>query len=110
MASMTRRKLFGALALSACGIAGLAAYEWHARTAPAPDEPFGRLTVDEVDARLQEAKAGRLKLYVYDNNSQEHWQRVHLPGARWVQYNEIRASDLPPEKDATLVFYCANEY
>src|SRR5439155_21988516 len=67
-------------------------------------EPFGRLTVDEVEGLVRKGKA-----HVFDNNPREVWAQAHVPGAKWVKYNEIRATDLPTEKDATLVFYCANE-
>lgn len=73
-------------------------------------EPFGRFTIEQLDAKLKEAKAGKLKLYIFDNNSHERYQKSHLPGARWVDYSKLQVSDLPKEKDATLVFYCANEH
>ena len=33
-----------------------------------------------------------------------------MPGAKWVKFNEVKASDLPADKASTLVFYCANEH
>ncbi len=36
--------------------------------AASPQEAFGRLTVDELVAKMAEAKAGTLKLAVFDNN------------------------------------------
>jgi hypothetical protein len=74
-----------------------------------PGASFKRLTVDELDARMQEARAGKIKLFIYDNNPLERFQKSHIPGAKWVKYDEIKASDLPPDKEAMLVFYCANE-
>jgi rhodanese-related sulfurtransferase len=66
-----------------------------------------RLTVDEVQARIA-AKDG--KTFVYDNNPRERFEKSHLPGARWVESGEVTAAVLPPDKSATLIFYCANEW
>ena len=64
------------------------------------------LTVDEVQARI-EAHDG--KTFVYDNNPKERYDQSHLPGARWVSFREVTAAVLPPDKSATLIFYCASE-
>jgi hypothetical protein len=68
-------------------------------------EPFGRLTVPEVSAR-------RLSpgVFLYDNNPQSRYLKSHLPGARWVDPARVSASDLPNDREATLIFYCANEH
>jgi 3-mercaptopyruvate sulfurtransferase SseA len=71
---------------------------------------FGKLTVDELEARMGDAKAGRIKLAVFDNNQHERFAKSHIPGAKWVAFDAVQASDLPVDKDATLVFYCANEH
>jgi hypothetical protein len=76
-----------------------------AATACAAEEPFGRLGVDDVAARL-----GKPGVYVYDNNSRETYASGHLPGSRWLDYDTVKAADLPKDKAATLVFYCANEH
>jgi len=73
-------------------------------------ESFGRLTVEALDAKMSEAKAGTLKLAIFDNNQREHYAQGHIPGAKWVQFDQVGASDLPADKDTTLVFYCANEW
>ena len=68
-------------------------------------EGFGRLTVAEVAAqRTQEG------FYVYDNNPKEVFEKGHVPGAKWLDSSRIVAADLPADKAATLVFYCANEH
>lgn len=68
-------------------------------------EGFGRLTVAEVAAqRTQEG------FYVYDNNPKEVFEKGHVPGAKWLDASRIVAADLPADKAATLVFYCANEH
>jgi rhodanese-related sulfurtransferase len=64
------------------------------------------LTVDEVAARIA---ANDGKTFVFDNNDQDRWTKGHVPGAKWVAFNKVGASDLPAAKDATLIFYCANE-
>lgn len=66
---------------------------------------FGRLTADEVEKML-----GRPDVFVYDNNPPEVYKQGHVPGAKWLKYNDVKPSDLPADKDATLIFYCANEH
>jgi hypothetical protein len=65
------------------------------------------LTVDEVQARIA-AHDG--KTFVYDNNPKERYDEGHLPGARWVSSKDVTAAVLPPDKSATLIFYCASEW
>jgi hypothetical protein len=69
------------------------------------DESFGELSVDEVAKRV-----GRPGVWLIDNNPRELWAKGHVPGARWLQYDAITAADLPTDKSATLIFYCANEH
>lgn len=73
-------------------------------------EAFGRLSVDEVEAKLKEAKEGKLAFFVIDNNAKPVYDKGHLPGAKWVDHENVTATALPPDKEATLVFYCANEH
>lgn len=68
-------------------------------------QPLKELTVDEVATRIA-AKDG--KTFVFDNNSKERWTESHVPGAKWVDFKNVQASDLPSDKAATLVFYCAH--
>lgn len=82
------------------------------RRPPAPAaaaEPFGRLTIPELEARMAAARAGTLALAIYDNNAAERYAAGHLPGARWVMYDAVTARDLPADPETTLVFYCASE-
>jgi hypothetical protein len=74
------------------------------------DEAFGRMTVEDVEAKLKEAKEGKAAFYVFDNNAKSVFDKGHLPGAKWVDHENIQAADLPTDKEATLVFYCANEH
>ncbi len=88
--------LFGALLLSAC------ARKEQAK--PEGDEGFGRLSIEEVAAKI-----GTPGVYVFDNNKQEEYAQGHVPTAKWVDYKNLTASDLPADKEATLIFYCHNE-
>jgi len=67
-------------------------------------EPFGRFTVDQVERRL-----GRPNVHVYDGNSPKTYAENHLPGAVNLNSKDIKEGVLPADKDATLIFYCANE-
>jgi rhodanese-related sulfurtransferase len=72
-------------------------------------EAFGKLSVDEVEAKLKASQEGKAALFVFDNNAKETYTSGHVPGAKWISPKEIKAEDLPSNKEATLVFYCANE-
>ena len=65
-------------------------------------EDIPALTVAEVAARL-----GEPGFFVFDNNGPSRWKRSHVPGAANLNAYQIEADDLPADKDATLVFYCA---
>ena len=69
-----------------------------ARVGPEPR----RLTIDEVEARL-----GQPGVYLYDANPREMYDEKHLPGARWIEWNHVTAGQLPSDRSATLIFYCA---
>ena len=68
-------------------------------------ERFARLTIAELEAKLA---SGAVR--VFDNNDRESYEAGHIPGATWVSYDHVQASDLPPDHGAALVFYCANEH
>ena len=74
-----------------------------ARAETAPNIPA--LTPEEVQAKLKDKN-----VYVYDNNVEDSWKEAHVPGAKWLHPNEYKAADLPSDKTATLIFYCANEH
>ncbi|MBA3820504.1 MAG: hypothetical protein H0X17_16560 [Deltaproteobacteria bacterium] len=67
------------------------------------DEPTDLLdlSVAEVAARL-----GQPGFHVFDNNGLGRWKRSHVPGAKHLNPHLFEASDLPPDRTATLVFYC----
>lgn len=70
-----------------------------------PDKTFPQLTIDAVAELL-----GKPGVYFYDANPKEMYDRGHLPGAKWVEWNKVSAKDLPADHSAQLVFYCANEH
>ncbi len=45
---------------------------------------------------------------IFDVNSRQSWDRAHVPGAANLDANEFGAQDLPPDKRASIVFYCSN--
>jgi hypothetical protein len=96
---MTRRTTFALLAVLAVTCLGTLL-----GCSRSPD--LKRLTVDEVATRIA-AKDG--KTFVFDNNPKERFDEGHVPGAHWVQYDAVTAADLPTDKGATLIFYCASE-
>lgn len=72
-------------------------------TATGP-EPFAQITVDEVSSRL-----GQPGFHVLDANGPEKFAQARVPGARQVHFKNLTEEDLPADRAATLVFYCANE-
>lgn len=64
----------------------------------------GKVTVSEVAAMLE----GSETVFVFDANGRESYLKGHIPGAQWIQYDAVTATDLPESKDAKLVFYCYN--
>ena len=45
---------------------------------------------------------------VIDVNSRDSWEKGHVPGARNLDPVAYEERELPPNKDAPLVFYCSN--
>jgi rhodanese-related sulfurtransferase len=45
---------------------------------------------------------------VIDVNDPQRWATAHVPGARNLPPTGFSESDLPPDKNALLVFYCSN--
>ena len=86
--------------------AGIALFACTARASNAPaDEGFGSLTVEQVADLLAKHQAD-----VFDNNGKDEYAKGHVPGAKWVAFNDVRSEDLPKDKTRTLVFYCHNEH
>jgi rhodanese-related sulfurtransferase len=45
---------------------------------------------------------------ILDVNSQQSWLKAHVPGALPLDPMSYGESDLPADRDSTLVFYCSN--
>jgi rhodanese-related sulfurtransferase len=63
------------------------------------------LTVDEVAAKL-DADGG--STFVFDTDGKELYAAAHVPGAIWIGYGDVPSGALPPDKNASLIFYCLN--
>ncbi len=68
-------------------------------------DAFGKMTLQQVDGKLHDKN-----FYVFDNNTPDRYAEGHVPGAKWVDPSALAATDLPADKSATLVFYCANTH
>jgi hypothetical protein len=102
---MPRRALLATLSALALLLFAVAGCSRSSMPAASGGDPKS-LTVDEV-AALVAAHDG--KTFIFDNNDKERWARSHVPGAKWVDYDNVTAADLPSDKGAMLVFYCASE-
>ncbi len=45
---------------------------------------------------------------VIDVNSRQSWMQAHVPGALNLNPANYNESDLPPDKESKVVFYCSN--
>ena len=102
IARMHRRLALTLLAAAAFVLAGLTGCS----RASSPSSELHSLTVDEVAARIA---ANDGKTFIYDNNPKDRYAKSHVPGAHWLDDESVSAADLPADKTATLVFYCASE-
>jgi hypothetical protein len=99
-ARMSRRFVLSLLAVLAVALLGCS------RSAVPASGELKSLTVDEVAARVA---ANDGKTFIFDNNPKDRYDRSHVPGAKWMDYENVTAADLPADKGAMLVFYCASE-
>jgi rhodanese-related sulfurtransferase len=83
-----------ALALVCIGLASLGAAADDVRT----------LTPAQVHAQMS-----KKQIQVFDANTPDVFAKHHVPGATHVEYDQVKASDLPKDKAAAIVFYCMNE-
>lgn len=101
-----QRHRFVLLLASVASLALLGCFKNSNSGTPAASGELKPLTVDQVASMLAASDG---KTFVYDNNDQESWVAGHVPGAKWVDSEHVTAADLPPDKTATLIFYCHNE-
>jgi hypothetical protein len=102
---MTRRSILLFTALTAVALFACSKDNGGATTTAAKPA-LRELTVDQVAARLAASDG---KTFIYDANLKESWVDGHVPGAKWVDDENITVADLPADKAATLIFYCHNE-
>jgi len=48
------------------------------------------------------------RVNVLDVNARQSWMKAHVPGAINLDLAVYTESDLPADKEATLIFYCSN--
>ncbi|QIZ75472.1 rhodanese-like domain-containing protein [Ferrimonas lipolytica] len=72
----------------------------------APAQAY-RLTLDFITMQEAESLVGQEGVYFYDVNTLELWAEGFIPGAVHF-FVEDWKSLLPEDKDAHLIFYCAN--
>lgn len=65
---------------------------------------IGSLLPEQVQLRLA---GGRIR--VFDANPVDVFNKHHVRGARRVEYDQVKPSDLPADKSSSIVFYCMNE-
>jgi hypothetical protein len=115
--AMTSRRVLAVLFALACAPCGGLACQKNpeakpettstSNSAPETKKPFREMTVDELEAKLA---ANDGKTFVYDANPREVFDKMRVPGATWVPFDGVTAAVLPKDKQATVVFYCANTY
>lgn len=69
------------------------------------NEPFKRLTVDEVDSMVKARS-----INVFDCNGPDRFKKGHVPTAKLYSVADEKPQGLPADKAAPLVFYCGNTH
>ena len=64
---------------------------------------YGQLSID-VAARI----FGSPGVFFFDVNSRQRYTQSHIPGAKNLVPAKVGANDLPPDRDAILIFYCGS--
>ncbi len=81
---------------------------WEAKGLPTSKEgnplPFGILSAADLQQKMQAA----MQVHVFDVNSEERFRQGHVTGARNVSLTAFDRAELPPGKDAFVVFYCGS--
>jgi hypothetical protein len=71
----------------------------------ADSEGYRSLTPQQAAAKLKQKN-----VYVFDNNDFDVFKAGHLPRAKWLNPSDYEVKELPANKNATLIFYCHDEY
>jgi len=67
---------------------------------------MGLKTISPDDLHRLRQNPGHVS--VIDVNSPQSWMKARVPGARNLDPVAYKDSDLPPDKNDVLVFYCSN--
>jgi rhodanese-related sulfurtransferase len=109
---MQRNTILGCALAALCLVATPACSKDQPAEPPAADEAqhaFQKMSVEQLASLIDQSKTGKAMVYIFDNNGKERFDKGHIPGAKWISPDAIKESDLPADKQATLVFYCASE-
>ncbi|WP_370546260.1 rhodanese-like domain-containing protein [Edwardsiella tarda] len=99
---MVRYPLFG-LCLTLSLFSPIAVFATHTHTHTQQEqEPT------PISMRAAESLLGQPNVYFLDVNTPEIWHRGRIPGAIYIN-QENWQSLLPHDRQATLIFYCANQ-
>ena len=63
--------------------------------------------VSTITCKSVENQLGNFDFHLFDCNSPGGYRRCHLPGAKHLDPANYKESDLPSNKNFTLVFYCS---
>ncbi|MGL5358187.1 MAG: rhodanese-like domain-containing protein, partial [Shewanella sp.] len=69
--------------------------------------PYNEIVLNPISMREAETLVGKEGVYFFDVNTLEIWAEGFIPGAVFFNVHNWRDL-LPKNKDAVMVFYCAN--
>jgi rhodanese-related sulfurtransferase len=69
---------------------------------------FGRFGSSSITPRRLHETLRDGQVTVVDVNSHESWMEAHVPGAVNLDPEGYDESQLPEDRDATVIFYCSN--
>lgn len=69
--------------------------------------PYNEIQLNPISMREAETLVGQQGVYFFDVNTLEIWAEGFIPGAVFFNVQNWREL-LPKNKDAVMVFYCAN--
>ncbi|MGL5666096.1 MAG: rhodanese-like domain-containing protein, partial [Shewanella sp.] len=71
------------------------------------EAPYNEIQLNPISMREAETLVGKPGVYFFDVNTLEIWAEGFIPGAVFFNVQNWREL-LPKNKDAVMVFYCAN--
>ncbi|MDD9969648.1 MAG: rhodanese-like domain-containing protein [Myxococcales bacterium] len=93
------------LSLAACAASAPAAPGSDASPTPALIAGLPELSLERAHALLEDPAQPATFI---DANVRDLRDRGPVPGARWVKCDAVTEAELPTDRDALVVFYCAN--